>query len=416
MTGRKLLGDYGNLLHEVLSRTDMKIEINDGKRVKKVCVIVGSSRSGSSLLKRVLSNSFDVVSLSGEEEPFYILSRNGFSFSSDSDSFNSIRNADLIHKLFYNDFSVRDTKISLEDISFRWKNRLLLQLPRFMIDDCFVSKVDELLKNVYDKFESDEKSYELKSAIFIKKLLGKRAGYYDIIASNSGVTFEETFKVEEPPFVIPPFGRMFRESEDFDKVFLFKTPQDCYRIGIFEQLYPNAEIYYVCLLRNYASVVNGLMDGWLCDYGFFAHNLSMHGECLDIDGYTNVKPYGKIWWKFDLPPNWHHFKRKPLLEVCTNQWVSAYRHIIDNVVRRKKNHLIVRFEDFILNPQEQTDRITEFLGISPIVVHDLPLVMITETPKLKRWKKREDLLIPPPGEVIDIMEILRYDLDIETWL
>ena len=61
------------------------------ENVKQVCVILTSSRGGSSLLKEVLSRNDQIVSLPGEEEPYYIMTRNVFPFGSESDGIQKLK-------------------------------------------------------------------------------------------------------------------------------------------------------------------------------------------------------------------------------------------------------------------------------------------------------------------------------------
>ena len=75
--------DYKEIIARLnsLRRVEPTGDLN--KKVKRVAVILTGSRSGSSLMKTVVSRSNDVAYLSGEEEPFFILSGNGFPWSSD---------------------------------------------------------------------------------------------------------------------------------------------------------------------------------------------------------------------------------------------------------------------------------------------------------------------------------------------
>jgi hypothetical protein len=64
--------DYKDVIARVnsLRRIDPTGDLN--KKVKRVAVILTGSRSGSSLMKTVVSKSNDVAYLSGEEEPFFM--------------------------------------------------------------------------------------------------------------------------------------------------------------------------------------------------------------------------------------------------------------------------------------------------------------------------------------------------------
>ena len=156
------------------------------------------------------------------------------------------------------------------------------------------------------------------------------------------------------------------------------------------------------------------MDGWLSETGFFAHNMNIIGEKLNIEGYTDKVKGGDVWWNFDLPSNWMEYKNKPLHEVCLNQWYSAHKTILDSGV----NALRVKFEDFAIEPQKTLDSITDFLGINRVITEKLPLIMVTETPSDYRWYKREQVILElaKKPEVIQLMSDLGYSMDPKTWI
>ena len=384
-------------------------------KVKKVCVILTSSRGGSSLMKEVLSKSNQFVSLPGEEEPYYIMTKNLFPFGSESDEVHHLKNKAAILKLMYNDLGVPVSNMSLNKISRDWQRRLIYQFPEGRFPH-----VDTLVKNCY----GTSNSYEEGTKLFLRALHGYKSGYYDIVDKNSD--YIEDYKIEEPPYVVPGNKRPLTSGDLEDKILLFKTPQDYCRYGIFEDLFPNAEIKYIHLTRGFAQSVNGLMDGWLSDTGFFAYNMDVINDVeLNITGYSDIKRFGKKWWKFDLFPNWHLYSQAPLVDVCTQQWLNAHSNI---VYSGPKDTLRIKFENFLTDKQGTTDAICNYLNIESFHVDDLPQVMITEKPKMFRWHKRKDEIMdvwnalgirPNTGvgsQVRNMMRELGYSTDPETWI
>ena len=384
-------------------------------KVKKVCVILTSSRGGSSLMKEVLSKSNQFVSLPGEEEPYYIMTKNLFPFGSESDEVHHLKNKAAILKLMYNDLGVPVSNMSLSKISRDWQRRLIYQFPEGRFPH-----VDTLVRNCY----GTSNSYEEGTKLFLRALHGYKSGYYDIVNKNSD--YIEEFKIEEPPYVVPGNKRPLTTSDLEDKILLFKTPQDYCRHGIFEDLFPNADIKYIHLTRGFAQSVNGLMDGWLSDTGFFAYNMDVINDMeLNITGYSDVKRFGKKWWKFDLFPNWHLYSQAPLVDVCTQQWLSAHSNIL---YHGPKNTLRIKFENYLTDKQGTTDSVCNYLGIESFHVDDLPQVMITEKPKMFRWHKRKDEIMevwnaigirPNTGlgsQIRNTMRALGYSTDPETWI
>jgi len=185
---------------------------------------------------------------------------------------------------------------------------------------------------------------------------------------------------------------------------------------MFEELFPNANIKYLHMTRGFAQSVNGLMDGWLHNKGFFAKNVSIRDYELNIKGYSDVKPYGKKWWKFDMPPNWKDTIDLSLEEVCLNQWASAHEYAL--TTSSNLNYMNMKFEDFLQNPQQIMNKVTDFIGISPISISNLPLVMITNKPKRYRWHKRKDIIrnLANRSRVNSLMSDLGYTMEENTWI
>ncbi|BBB66886.1 hypothetical protein UNDYM_2633 [Undibacterium sp. YM2] len=391
-------------------------------RVKNVAVILTSPRSGSSLLKSVLSSHPEIASLDGEMEPFLALTRNGFSFNAGSDALKSIDNQDVLLDNIFDDMTLpaggESDYLFLKD---RWRKRLLLQFPALFSED----RAHEQLIHDLDAVFRLAAEKKIQSEVMLQDLVLSRVfksetwrlDYYDgkknPAASHS---FNEPFKLEEPPFVVPRQHRRQLEPDDVEqKILLFKTPPDVYRIGMYEQLFPNARIRYLHLTRGYAQSVNGLMDGWLSPVAFFSHDLERIGLDLSIKGYSDTVSFGKRWWKFDLPPNWQEYLNTSLEEVCLNQWLSAHQAIIDSRV----SSLSVSFEEFLSDPAGIIQKITSYLDLPEMLsLPVFPVTMATEAPKFRRWHKREtDLLrMGKRQDVQMMMDSLAYSMNPETWL
>ncbi|MFZ6742479.1 sulfotransferase [Undibacterium sp. JH2W] len=390
--------------------------------VKKVAVILTAPRSGSSLLKSVLSVHPDIASMDGEMEPFLALTRNGFACNSDSDVITQLNSKEALLDNIFDDMSLPASEVSDYDtLRGRWIKRLLLQYPAlFSQAEAYLQLVQDL-----DAVFDYAKEQQIQGEAMLQELILSRVfrheawrlDYYDgkkNPAANH--CFNEVIKLEEPPFVIPRhYRRHFRSDDASDKTLLFKTPPDVYRIGMYERLFPNAQIRYIHLTRGYAQSVNGLIDGWLSPVAFFSRNLEIVGVNLTIKGYTNLVGFGKHWWKFDLPPNWKEFTSASLEEVCLNQWLSAHQAIFNSQVRC----LPVSFEEFLSKPGSTMKKITSYLGLQDMSgLPAFPVTMATEAPKIRRWQKREDSLLRlgDRKEVRVMMDALGYQMIPETWL
>jgi len=390
--------------------------------VRRVVVILSSSRGGSSLFKAALALHPRIASLDGELDPLLALSGNGFNQNSDSDCIERVANAaeltsSIMDEISFASAEFLDTTLLLR----KWKNRLALQFPLHFLDADAYRRLEQSLEAALSLLEHGNRrtDAELQSQILSAVFSDEpwRISYYDgNAAPGANLHFDEPLKIEEPPFVVPTLRcRPFALADARDSLLLFKSPSDAYRIGMYERLFPNAEVTYIHLTRGFAQSVNGLMDGWLYPLGFFSHDLSKIGCELAIQGYSDRVSFGRKWWKFDLPCNWRRFTQARLEEVCLNQWYSVHEAIL----QRSVCALRVSFEDFVASPAAMLRRITDHLGLPAMAPPGgLPIKMATEPPRSKRWHKRGPMLmdLSRRPEVREMMGLLGYSMDSDTWL
>ncbi|HJV01466.1 MAG TPA: hypothetical protein VJ752_13040 [Burkholderiaceae bacterium] len=392
-----------------------------GGAVRQVAVILTSPRSGSSLLTSVLARHPGIATLDGEIEPYLALTGNGFGFSSNSDAIGDLANPAALADCVLDDLTVAgDGPPDLDLIKRRWRNRLLLQFPAVFAQPSelrrLAQSLDEAVTASAARRCGGERAWQEYVLGKVFRHDGWRMAYYDGMArAGAAGGFDVPLKLEEPPFVMPRHQRRrFAAGDAASKVLLFKTPPDVYRLGLYRQLFPHADIKYIHLTRGYAQAVNGLIDGWQSPVGFFSHDLRWAGVDLRIGGYTDVLPFGRRWWKFDMPPNWREFTAAPLEQVCLNQWLSPHRAVLQADVPA----LRLRFEDFLADPVAAMGRITGYLGLAPMAMQaQLPVTMATEQPARQRWRKREQALLAlgRQPEVAAMMAALGYDMDPEGW-
>lgn len=392
--------------------------------VRRVVVILTSSRSGSSLVKEALARHPDIASLDGEMEPLLALSGNGFGHdpACASDAIDLLHHADALADMVFDGLTLPSAQLAPKaELHARWRRRLLLQFPAlFTAPDEYARlqrALDEALAHVCAQgaqLTQHEINQAVLSSVFWRARW--RMDYYDGgYGPGEARPFGAEAKIEEPPFVLPsPWRRQCTEADVANKVLLFKTPSDAYRPGLYQQLFPHAEVRHLYLTRGYASSVNGLMDGWLSPTGFFAHNMALADVRLQIGGYSDRLAFGQRWWKFDLPPNWRDFIAAPLEEVCLNQWLSCHRHILDS----GSAALRIAFEDFLADPESVLAQVCAWLDLAPgPAVEQLPVTMATEPPQSGRWRKRGAMLLPMVRRtaVADTMRTLGYPLEPERW-
>ena len=211
--------------------------------------------------------------------------------------------------------------------------------------------------NFYDSFE------DLNCPELIRTLIANELKAPIETVRNNRKILQQRF-VEELPFVDQD-----DRSERVTDTLLVKTPQNCYRPGLLEELYPKAEIMYLSMTRDPRATINGLLDGWASD-SFQAR----------------WTPGG--WWKFDMPPNWSW--DVTVLEACINQWRSARVAIAKGFTVAG----VISFEEFLDDWIGTCRQVWYMLGLSSWSPGSakLPILSATDKPERARWRKKRPWL------------------------
>jgi len=211
----------------------------------------------------------------------------------------------------------------------------------------------KLAENGYPWHLSDE-FHAVRNSEYIRQLIANELHNY---ASTANRKWLQANMIEEPPFV---------EAVDCRQksTLVLKTPQNCYRRGVIEQLYPRAQVLYIVVSRDKHAVLNGLIDGW--ESGMFTARQTPGG-----------------WWCFDMPPNWSW--QTSILERCKNQLCQSRAAI----VRDYPDALVeVEFEWFLKDWVAACQKIWAMLKLAKFTptCYQLPILCATDQPTDDRWK------------------------------
>jgi hypothetical protein len=342
--------------------------------ITDLILIVGSSRSGSSSLHKILSSHPQINALSGEDSTYSkIFSGCEVNLANINDSLahshNSIRNG--MELLISEVGRSSDEKINAHD----WLMRFSLQWPLFFLK----TSNEELLK-----LASNFLSYENFLSQFDIDL-----NLYENNTNSS--EFKPEIIIEDLPFIFPS-KRIFQKENR--NILLLKASSNVYRLKEIEQIFSKAKIHYLYTNRNPEECINGLYDGWKSN-GF--HSYKITNTELNITEYDS-----KNWWKFDLPPGWNDYSQSHLLEVCRFQWKSANQYALNHLKKRK--FFTLKYQQ-LFSPNDLFKNLNTFLKHLDLVPlkpeTTIPRAMTTELPQLDRWKKRES-------------EILKFTKELET--
>ncbi len=424
--------------------------------IRRVVVINSSSRSGSSLLYALLGKLPQVMALTGEASPFYKLNIALDRFNPhDSEriptelldkviDFQGLTN-DLLADIFLAETVTACKDIDADSYIDNLMLRFLLQWTDIDVDE---AELRQVISTAFAGYAAAHRLFNTED-FYLEMLEGLHCRwsqinpfYYDIGTDRAALRFPSLeipsappvsrFTIEEPPFVLLHPRKRPSVSDLAQKTLLLKSTVDCYRMNLVEQLFPRAEIRIIHLVRNPAATINGIFDGWH-HRGFFSHNLGScfgnhsHTKELQIKGYSDVYPFGNVWWNFDLPKGWQEYANRELVEVCAFQWHSANAEILGNLASSRQSCCTVHFEDIIrsaVSCKTEFERILDFMGIplaesEQLELGNLPVVQSTLPPQLYRWKRRNDLisrLLDDP-KIFEMSERLGYHCEsMESWL
>jgi len=403
----------------------LRHSLND---VKRLVIINSASRSGSSLLYALLCRLPQVYALTGEAAPFYKLNTSPGAYNphaSDripTELLDRVIDYAGLSRDFLSDLSLAEAETVTERIDADayiadLMLRLSLQWTGAEFDP---SVLRSCIKQVFDRYAQENPFFDTEEfyLLMLERLHATWPGinpfYYDIGTDRVALRFPHievplgppspSFLLEEPPFILLPPRRRPSPADLADKTLLLKSTVDCYRMNLIERLFPEADIRIIHLVRNPAATINGLYDGWL-HRGFFSHNLEhcfdgSGRESLRIKGYSDVHPFGKNWWNFDLPEGWQNVADRELVEVCAFQWHSANMEILGHLAETQRRSCRIRFEDIMRSGESRRgafERMLDFMGVAAdqipaLQLGTLPVVQSTLPPQLFRWKRRHDMI------------------------
>ena len=194
-------------------------------------------------------------------------------------------------------------------------------------------------------------------------------------------------------------GNRYVELEDRPQKirFLEKTPKNALRIPFLHRIFPNAK--FIFLHRQPTTNISSIMEAW------------KSGRFVT---YKKLPDWSGLPWSLLLPPGWQGLKQSSLAEISAFQWQSANQSILTALeVLPQSQWCVVKYEDFIAEPQQQVQRLCEFMEIpfdnrlAQVTMTDLPHSRFTVTPPdPQKWRKNEAELVP----VLSLVESLSAQL------
>jgi len=351
---------------------------------RSVFIILSSSRGGSSLLYKMLSEHPKIVTTCGEHTTDYRVCKLLYPYhKSDRITDWSPSQLSYFEKRIMSDISLPTDTFNLQFFSEHFRKHLYQQYPNIEFDENYITKHINQSTNAED----------LKSQLQdIFNWWGIYTSYHDkgsISLPRSREITEplRSYFIEETPFIFPGFNRM--KPEDLsDKILLLKAPLDVYRSELLRALFKNCDLHFIWETRNPASCINGLIDGWKLRRGFYSYHVTPN---LSISGYSEDHFMHRHLWNYDLFPNWQQYIQSPLTKITTKQWTLPHTYISKHF----NPDTTIKFEDLIMTNKTRNNtlnKIYKLMDITPKYPNDTPVVMASKQPKQYRWHSRRDTI------------------------
>jgi hypothetical protein len=209
--------------------------------------------------------------------------------------------------------------------------------------------------------------------------------------------------------IIPPAAkriqRRFFLTAGSRKRLLDKTPRNSLRVGFIDALFGDA--CFVFLQRDGRDNVNSLINAWRTPR-YRTYRLPRPHSIPGTDS---------EWWKFVLYPGWEQDCQGPLETVCAKQWkICNDTSLAALKALDQSRSIAVSYEDLIEDPEAQTRRVSEWLGLgfderlraAAELRSRVPINTVTP-PEAGKWKRENpDAIAAIMPLIAPTMEALGY--------
>ncbi len=180
--------------------------------------------------------------------------------------------------------------------------------------------------------------------------------------SERGVVgpFASSVQTETAPFTLPPLEATYASATVGRVRMVDKDTGHCWRLPELAGAFPDAR--FVCIVRDPEPAMRSLMAGWRHPSWFFTYRLDAE---LRISGYSDEFEWGRHWWNFNLFPGHEQLINASLAQVCAEQWAAAIRPVVEHglPLADQGRALFVRFENLVADPHATLTRIARFTGL-----------------------------------------------------
>jgi hypothetical protein len=349
------------------------------RELRRVAIVVGSPRGGTSIIHHVLRSAEDAVAPLGEHRCLFTL--RGWNFPDatldrecveDMPIAPPVRQAllDQIALECWGEPNLEPTAEQRSLFAWNWALRFQLQWPDLGVDSEWLAELVEGVTATLQR-RGTTLSGQNVTAAALRALLDAGVPLDPHLYSLDDRLHREVFTdvpesrqfpgetiLEIPPFIA--FGPRHRPRVAARSTLVIKASSDAYRLPTLRNLFAGWRIHWLHLARNPLAAVNGLLDGW-AHRGFWQHDLTALGK----QQVGRARAAAHLWC-FDVFPGWREYLNRPLSDVCLEQWHYPHSRILTHL-GSEPDVTRARFEDFLANGRIRRDllvRLADGLGLT----------------------------------------------------
>ena len=172
--------------------------------------------------------------------------------------------------------------------------------------------------------------------------------------------FADSVQTETAPFTLPPLDPEWATDSIGPVRIVDKDTGHCWRLPQLASAFPDAR--FVFIVRDPIDAVRSLVAGWRHPHWFFTYRVNTE---LHIRGYSDELAWGKHWWNFNIFPGWESLGDSSIAEVGTQQWVAAMEPVVRDGLPLIKDGraMVTTFEQIIADPHRALGDIADFAGL-----------------------------------------------------
>lgn len=172
--------------------------------------------------------------------------------------------------------------------------------------------------------------------------------------------FADSVQTETAPFTLPPLDAEWASDAAGPVRIVDKDTGHCWRLPELAGAFPDARFIFV--VRDPVDAISSLVAGWRHPTWFFTYRVE---QDLRISGYSDEFAWGRRWWNFNLFPGWESLVDASIAEVGAEQWTAAMRPLVRDgrALLEQGRATVTSYEAIVTHPGRTLGSIADFAGL-----------------------------------------------------